>query len=104
MDLQLLGTTGVIGMDDFVLDWANSFAFKNPDIKAGYLHRTGMATRKDATFVPTPAKTAQEVAMIENFADLAAAGNAARTRRICRIVPQDPRIPGCHLDRRGPRR
>ena len=77
MDLQLLGTTGVIGMDDFVLDWANSFAFKNPDLKAGYTHRTGMATRKDATFVPTPAKTAQEVAMIETFAELSASGNAA---------------------------
>src|SRR5439155_2226850 len=25
MDLQHLGTTGVIGLDDFVLDWANSF-------------------------------------------------------------------------------
>src|SRR2546421_719954 len=33
MDLQLLGTTGVIGMDDFVLDWASSFAFTNPDIQ-----------------------------------------------------------------------
>ena len=76
MDLQLLGTTGVIGMDDFVLDWADSFAFKNPEIKAGYTHRTGMATRKDATFVPTPAETAQEVAMIEDFAELAASGNA----------------------------
>ena len=57
MDLQLLGTTGVIGMDDFVLDWESSFAFKNPEIKAGYSHRTGMATRKDATFVPTPSDT-----------------------------------------------
>jgi predicted dehydrogenase len=78
MDLQLLGTTGVIGMDDFVLDWAGSFAFKNPDIKAGYFHRTGMATRKDVTFVPTLANTAQEVAMIENFAELADSGNAAQ--------------------------
>ena len=77
MDLQLLGTTGVIGMDDFVLDWASSFAFKNPKIKAGYTHRTGMATRKDVTFVATPAKTAQEVAMIETFAELAASAIAA---------------------------
>jgi predicted dehydrogenase len=78
MDLQLLGTTGVIGMDDFVLDWENSFAFKNPDIKAGYSYRAGMATRKDATFVPTPSNTPQEVAMIENFAELAVSGNAAQ--------------------------
>jgi len=78
MDLQLLGTTGVIAMDDFVLDWANSFAFKSPKIKAGYTLRTGMATRQDATFVPTPSKTAQEVAMIEDFAELAVSGNVAQ--------------------------
>jgi predicted dehydrogenase len=78
MDLQLLGTAGVIGMDDFVLDWANSFAFKNRRLKAGYVYRTGTATRKDATFVPTPSKTAQEVAMIEDFAELAFSGNTAQ--------------------------
>ena len=78
MDLQLLGTTGVIGMDDFVLDWTSSFAFKNPDIATGYSHRTGMATRKDATFFPTPASTPQEVAMIETFAELAASDKADR--------------------------
>ncbi len=77
MDLQLLGTTGVIAMDDFVLDWANSFAFKNPNLKAGYTHRTGMATRQDATFIATPAATAQEVAMIEDFAELSVAGKSA---------------------------
>lgn len=77
MDLQLLGTSGVIAMDDFVLDWADSWAFRNPEIKAGYFHRTGMATRQDVTFVPTPAGTPQEVAMIENFAELAASGNVA---------------------------
>jgi predicted dehydrogenase len=78
MDLQLLGTTGVISMDDFVLDWVDSFAFKNPDMKTGYTHRTGMATRKDVTFVPTPAKTSGEVAMIQTFAELSASGNKAR--------------------------
>jgi hypothetical protein len=78
MDLQLLGTAGVIGMDDFVLDWADSFAFKNPGLEAGYTHRTGMATRKGTTFVPTPGRIGQEVAMIDNFAGLAASGDAAR--------------------------
>jgi predicted dehydrogenase len=78
MDLELLGTTGIIRMDDFVLDWTSSFAFQNPDIKAGYSHRTGMATRKDATFVLTPAGTPQQVAMIETFTELAASGSVAR--------------------------
>ena len=77
MDLELLGTGGVIGMDDFVLDWANSFAFKNPDIPAGYRYRTGMGTRKAATFVPTPSNVPQEVAMIDDFAKLAISADAA---------------------------
>ena len=78
MSLQLLGTTGVIEMDDFVLDWTDSFAFKNPDIKVGYTHRTGMATRKDVTFMPTPSKASGQVTMIETFAEVAAPGNDAR--------------------------
>jgi predicted dehydrogenase len=86
MDLQLLGTKGVIGMDDFVLDWGNSFAFKNPDIRVGYTYRTGMATRKDAEFVPTPASTPQEVAMIDKFAELAVTGDAARQAEFIRAT------------------
>ena len=78
MDLQLVGTAGVIKMDDFVLDWESSFAFQNPDIKAGYFHRTGMATRKEAIFVATPSNIAQEVAMIEAFAELAISRNPAQ--------------------------
>jgi predicted dehydrogenase len=78
MDLQLLGTSGVIAMDDFVLDWTDSWAFRNPDIRIGYSHRTGMATRKDATFVSTPANPPQEVAMIENFVELANSGSAVK--------------------------
>ena len=54
-------------MDDFLLDSTDSFAFKNPDIRTGYFHRTGMATRKDVTFVPTPSNTSAEVAMIQTF-------------------------------------
>jgi predicted dehydrogenase len=78
MDLQLVGTAGAIEMDDFVLDWEGSFAFKNPDIKAGYVYRNGMATRNDTTFIQTPSDVAQEVAMIENFADLARSGTDAQ--------------------------
>jgi predicted dehydrogenase len=77
MDLQLLGTAGEIVMDDFVLDWANSFAFANPQLKAGYVHRTGMATRQGATFVDTPSTTPQEVRMIADFVALALSGSAS---------------------------
>lgn len=76
MDLQLLGTTGVIEMDDFVLDWNGSFAFNDPSVEVGYAVRTKMATRKDWEFLATPTSTPQEVLMIEDFAELAASRNA----------------------------
>jgi predicted dehydrogenase len=81
MDLALLGTRGVIGMDDFVLDWTESFAFRSPDIPTGFTFRTAMATRRDVEFISSPAKTAQEVLMIENFVELATAGTAAARAR-----------------------
>ncbi len=71
MDLQLTGTTGVIEMDDFVLDWENSWPFKNPGDQCGYFHRTGMASRHEVTFIATPAPAPAEVSMVENFAALA---------------------------------
>ena len=81
MDLSLLGTQGMIAMDDFVLDWMNSFAFQNPDLKAGYTLRSGMATRRDFTFVETPAKAAQDVLMTEHFAELAEDVNVGERAR-----------------------
>jgi len=77
-DLLLLGTTGVVGMDDFVLDWTRGFVFRRSEIPAGYTHRSGMATRGDVTFVPAPAEIGQEVSMIEDFADLADHGSPAQ--------------------------
>ncbi len=76
-DLALLGTTGVISIDDFVLDWARGFTVQHPEIKAGYSYRTGTAPRADITFVPTPAPVPQKVAMVEDFSDLACAGNSS---------------------------
>ena len=76
MDLSLLGTKGMITMDDFVLDWTNSFAFDNPRIATGYIHRTGMATRDDFTFVETPTEAPGEQLMIETFAKVAQSHSA----------------------------
>ncbi|HEV7402940.1 MAG TPA: Gfo/Idh/MocA family oxidoreductase [Chthoniobacteraceae bacterium] len=78
MDLQLTGTTGVLEMDDFVLDWENSWPFKNPTDHAGYFHRTGMASRHERTFIATPASTPAEVSMVENFAALASGDEPGR--------------------------
>jgi predicted dehydrogenase len=91
MDLQLLGNTGVMGVDDFVLDWADSWAFKNTGINTGYSLRTGMATRKDVTFTPTPSSTSAEVLMIQNFVDLAGSGSAPRRAALaaCSLKTQE---------------
>lgn len=80
MDLQLLGTTGVISMDDFVLDWTNSWHFKNPEIQTGYFLRQGLGTRQDFQLVGTPSAVPQEVLMVRNFAELAAHPASARAR------------------------
>ena len=71
MDLHLLGTEGIIEMDDFVLDWTNSFAFHNSDIPTGFTFKTGSASRNDVQFVNTPSERGQDVAMIERFVALA---------------------------------
>ncbi len=77
MDLALYGSSGIVTLDDFVLDWANSFAFSDAHSETGYVHRTGAATRADFDFVALPSDKAQQVLMIENFARLAADGYAA---------------------------
>lgn len=83
MDLQLLGTNGVFELDDFVLDWESSWAFKDAANPAGYVHRSGMASRKDFTFVRTSAPIPAEVAMVENFASLATnVSTAERARHV----------------------
>ena len=77
-DLQLLGTTGVVQMDDFVLDWTTSWAFHDPVVPCGYFHRTDMANRAAFTLVPTANKTGQQILMIEGLADLVSSGDKAR--------------------------
>ena len=70
MDLDILGSDGLISMDDFVLDWAKGFAFDNPEHKVGYTLRKGMATPNEFQYIETPSEKAQTVLMIEKFADL----------------------------------
>lgn len=77
MDLNLLGTSGALSMDDFVLDWTNSWAFRNPDLRSGYSYRTGAGTLKDVRFIETPSPIPQQVRMIDAFADLVASRDTA---------------------------
>ena len=77
MELNLLGTSGIVTMDDFVLDFNASLVFQNPGIAPRYIHRTGMAARDDYAAVEVPAQKGQHVLMIESFASLAASGDKA---------------------------
>lgn len=77
MDLTVAGTSGILTQDDFVLDWQSGFGFDNPDIVTGFVHRAGMATRKDFAFIETPSEQSQHSLMVENFCHLILNGNAA---------------------------
>ncbi len=70
MDLTVAGTSGILTQDDFVLDWKSGFGFDNPDIPTGFIHRSGMATRKDFAFIETPGEKSQHGLMVDSFADL----------------------------------
>jgi predicted dehydrogenase len=74
-ELSLFGPEGVIAMDDFVMNWTNSFGYQAADVPTGYTCRRGPMTPKDFTFVETPSETPQQVLMIRNFADLALSGD-----------------------------
>lgn len=68
MDLKILGTTGSIELDDFVLDWSKGFVFDDPAHKVGYTLRQGMATPKEFSYQETPSETPQAILMIDNLA------------------------------------
>jgi predicted dehydrogenase len=69
MDLALIGTKGIITLDDFVLDWVNSFAFQNSNLQAGFYLKTGMANREDVKFIEVKSDKGAHVKMVENFAN-----------------------------------
>ena len=101
MDLQLLGNDGRHRHGRFRPGLGDSFAFKNPDIKAGYTHRTGMATRKDVTFVPTPATYRAGGGDDRELRRTGGSGQSRQSAPLCRSVAEDAGISGCALGRSG---
>ncbi|MCC2605079.1 Gfo/Idh/MocA family protein [Planctobacterium marinum] len=71
MDLDVLGQTGMIHMDDFVLDWHSGFAFNDATHKVGYVKRTAMQTPAEWQYKSTSSEKPQAVYLIENFASIA---------------------------------
>lgn len=70
MDLNILGSTGLIQLDDFVLDWKEGFAFDNPAHLTGFVERQGMSTPEQFTRIATPASKPQASLMLEGFTQL----------------------------------
>ena len=71
MDLDLMGTDGVISMDDFVLDWDGGFAAPDTTRPVGYTHRFGMANPATWVRTDTPSPQRQATCMLEAFVALA---------------------------------
>ena len=70
MDLDIIGTLGVVQLDDFVLDWQKGFAFDNAAHEVGYRLRQGMAAPHEVPYIKTPSEKSQQTVMIEDFAAL----------------------------------
>ncbi|MFM8880097.1 MAG: gfo/Idh/MocA family oxidoreductase, partial [Verrucomicrobiota bacterium] len=82
MDLDLMGSDGVISMDDFVLDWDGGFASPDTTRPVGYTHRFGMANPATWVRTETPSPRRQATCMLEAFVALArdpAGAEAARS-------------------------
>jgi len=71
MDLDLMGTQGVISMDDFVLDWEGGFGSPDTTRPVGFTHRFGMANPATWVRTETPSPQRQSTQMLEAFARLA---------------------------------
>jgi len=71
MDLDLMGTNGVISIDDFVLDWDGGFGSPDTTRPVGFTHRFGMANPATWVRTETPSPKRQSTQMLEAFARLA---------------------------------
>ncbi len=78
--ISLYGEKGVVSLDDFVLNWTNSFARQIAEVPTGFTHRQVGMNPTSFAFVETPSATPQQVLMVEHFQELACSGDtAART-------------------------
>ena len=71
MDLDLMGSQGVVSMDDFVLDWEGGFGSPDTTRPVGFTHRFGMANPSTWVRTETPSPKRQATRMLEAFARLA---------------------------------
>lgn len=70
-DVSLVGTDGIILMDDFVHAWERDrIGEEKPQFKAGYRLRHGRSDPDTVQFIETPAEKSHMILMLEAFADL----------------------------------
>ncbi len=88
MDLDIIGTKGMLRMDDFVLDWAHGFAFDNPNFEVGYTFRKEMMTPDQFEYIHTINPLPQAVHMIQDFLELAKDPKGKSAERSINITVQ----------------
>ena len=75
MDLDIMGTKGMISMDDFVLDWEKGVPQGDPDHKVGFTVQSGRSTPDKYEFVATPTLRSAKALMLDRLAHLALSGS-----------------------------
>ena len=98
-DLLLLGTTGVIGMDDFVLDWTQRLRlppFRNPG-RLYPSHRHGNAGRRHVR--PSTGGDSARGGDDRGFCRSGTRRQPGRAGGLCRGIAQDAGVFGCTVER-----
>jgi predicted dehydrogenase len=69
-DMTLVGTNGVISMDDFVHDWERArIGDEKPQFPAGFRMRRGRSDPSTVEFVQTPGEKSHMISLLETFAE-----------------------------------
>jgi len=77
MDLHLMGSTGRVRLDDFVLDWGGGFAIPLRDHAAEIVQQNGVVNPSGIQVERVASGMRQIVRMLERLAELATDGTAA---------------------------
>ena len=70
MDLSIVGSEGIIHVEDFVLDWHDSHVFHHPEITVGYTCRQGLQTKHDFQWIAEQEANCAHQLMVEKLAEL----------------------------------
>ncbi len=88
-DLDLIGTRGMLQLDDYVMDRKFGFTTTHPEVVVGYHWRQGMRSRSTGhRFVETDSTEAQTVRMIRDFVALTANPTCQAARDGARATQQ----------------